>query len=441
MYSAGRIVIATILLAGILVVGGPRTEAEAATCAIGTPNVEFAGEVSTSAGHARIWRLYQAFFLRQPDRSGFDYWASVRSSGASLSAIAYQFANGPEFAARYGNLSNGQFVDLIYANVLCRAPEAGGRAYWVGLLDSGALTRWDLMVNFVELREYLGRTDTCHSVYPTESAAVARCPEAQFVPLAHASLAIHGYRAFDSALGGGSFRGVEVDLTRPVFETGSNRCSVASINANWLVPSEKDRRDPRVLGIGVVDGRHVKGSAERADRGVFGMRFDPTPGSVVEVWPGDTLSPDDRRLNSVAFQSGRRTIESWHAAAEQSPYLTQVVPHEIVGAHEWVWAAAGVPLLIDGQLDSHFSTAYHNDPYTYQTLRHSFVAVDQDTKRLVFGATANANTWALVNWAQAHGYEDLIKFDGGASAEFNIGGQAVVAGTSRDIPVWLGVGC
>ncbi len=69
------------------------------------------------------------------------------------------------------------------------------------------------------------------------------------------------------------------------------------------------------------------------------------------------------------------------------------------------------------------------------------MAFDQDTNKLIFGATANADVRDLVNWANGAGYEDLIKFDGGASAEFNIGGQAVVAGTSRDVPVWLGIGC
>jgi hypothetical protein len=59
----------------------------------------------------------------------------------------------------------------------------------------------------------------------------------------------------------------------------------------------------------------------------------------------------------------------------------------------------------------------------------------------VFGGTANLDVTDLVFWAESNGYEELIKFDGGASAEFNIGGAAAVAGTGRDIPVWLGIGC
>ncbi|MCP5028606.1 MAG: DUF4214 domain-containing protein, partial [Actinomycetia bacterium] len=284
------------------------SEAEATSCAISKPAGDFANQVESSAGHARLWRLYQAFFLRQPDEDGFDYWVSVRSSGATLSDIAFQFAYGPEFEDRYGALSNSEFVDLVYDNVLCRDPDGAGRAYWVGLLDSGAITRWDMLVNFTELREYLDRTETCHSIYPGESASVSKCPESKLVPVAEASWSTHGYHAIDFELEGGTIEGVKVNLSRPILETGSSRCSVASINANWLKPEEKDQPNPSVLGIGVVDGVHVKGSAERSDRGVFGLRFDKTPSSVVEVWPGDTLSSDDRRLNSIVYHSGRRTI-------------------------------------------------------------------------------------------------------------------------------------
>lgn len=446
MRRAIAMITATVALAGALVFAStPVSPVSASTsCRIGGPAAAFDDQVDHSPGHARVWRLYQGFFLRQPDQSGFDYWARVRSSGARLTDIAYQFASGEEFRARYGSLDNGRFVDLVYRNVLCRTPDAGGRAYWKGLLDRGQLSRWDMMINFVELREYLRRTGTCHSIYPGESQA-ASCPSASR-PLSDASLATDGYRERNMAVsrwggGAGSFRGVEVDLSRNVFETGTERCSVASINGNWTVAAEKDRHDPAVIGLAVVDGVHLKGSSDRTDRGVIGLRFDRTPKDVVEVWPGDTKSPDDTRLSSVMYNRGAVSIENWHAAAEMSPYLRELEPDQIVAPHEWAWAAAGMPLRIDGQTYKNFMNDYVNDPYTHQTRRHPFIAVDQDAGRLIFGATQDLDTRDLVVWAENNGYEDLVKFDGGGSAEFNVGGRAVVAGTPRDIPLWLGVGC
>ncbi|MEM9563368.1 MAG: DUF4214 domain-containing protein [Actinomycetota bacterium] len=457
-----RSLLALLLLASVVTVTGSPTAGaddvggEVATepptvavsgCSISTPSSDFSKKVQLSTGHARVWRLYQAFFLRQPDDAGFDYWLRVRSGGATLADIAYQFSQGNEFVNRYGSLSHAEFVDLAYANILCRTPDAEGRAYWTGLLQSGELTRWDMIINFTELREYLGRTQTCHSIYPAESAATSGCAQSNLRPLSEATFSQDGYHAVTITVprwggGSGTFHGVKVDLSKGVFETGSNRCSVASINGNWMPTSEKDGANPSVLGIGVVDGIHVKGSSDRSDRGVFGLRFDPDPTNVVEVWPGDTLSDDDTKLSSVAWHDGKASLENWYAAAELSPYLSELAPQEIVDPSEWVWAAAGIPLRVDGQTDKDFSSAdYPNDPYTYQTLGHPFVAVDQDNGYLLFGATANFDVRDMVVWAENNGYEDLVKFDGGGSVEYNVAGQAVVRGTSRDVPVWLGIGC
>ncbi len=424
----------------------PAAAPTAAGCAISPPSGSFAQPVEWSAGHARVWRLYQAFFLRQPDAQGFDYWLRVRSQGATLSQMATTFANGPEFEARYGNLGNAAFVDLVYRNVQCRAPEASGRSYWLGLLNRGQITRWDLMINFAELREYMTRTGTCHSIYPAEDSYVPSCPGLARRPLSQATFSRDGYQAIDAGVarvggGGGGYRGVLVDYRRGVVSTGHDRCAVASINANWTVAAEKDRPNPSALGLGVVDGRHVKGSADRSDRGVIGLRFDAAPTNVRETWPGNAPSSSDTRLSSVLWHQGVASLESWHAAAETSPYLQQLAPQEIVAPHEWVWAAAGIPVRVDGQTDPDFSASYFRDPYTYQTLRHSFVAFDQDSGRMIFGATDNLDIRDLARWAEQSGHEDLVVFDGGASTEFNVGRAPVVSSTSRDLPVWLGIGC
>ena len=451
MRTLTRLVVGLLLVAGALVAPAPGDAgiepAGAATCQISTPSSAFAQQVATSPGHAQIWRLYQAFFLRQPDRAGFDYWYGVRARGASLGGIAYTFSTGPEFRKRYGNLGDGAFVDLVYRNVLCRSADASGRSYWLGQLRSGAVTRWDMVVNFAELREYLGRTRTCHSIHPSETAATPTCPKEKLVPLGQATLATHGYRERNGLIprvrgGNGSFRAVEVDITRNLVRTGAERCSVASINANYVLESEKDRFDPSAVGLGLIDGKHVKGSADRLDRGVLGLRFDASPRNNTERWPGDTgTEPDRQRISSVLHHSGRITIDSWHATAEQSPYLQKLAPEEFVGPDEWVWAVAGVPLIINGQTNPAFPHDYQRDPYSNQTLRHSFLAFDKQTKRMVIGATADADVRDLVIWAQSNGMEELVKFDGGGSTEFNVARRAVVAGTPRDIPVWLGVGC
>ena len=92
-------------------------------------------EFKVAQGHldpGPVDRLYRAFFLRSSDAQGRNYWLDQFERGASLRRIADVFAASPEFVARYGALDDGGFVDLVYANVLGRAPDATGRAYWIG---------------------------------------------------------------------------------------------------------------------------------------------------------------------------------------------------------------------------------------------------------------------------------------------------------------------
>lgn len=108
-----------------------------------------------------IIRLYSAYFLRAPDAAGFNFWAGEFSSGArGLQGMSDFFATSDEFNSLYANLSNPQFVDLVYRNVLGRQAEASGRNFWIGQLDSGAITRGTLMINFSESEEYVARTGT-----------------------------------------------------------------------------------------------------------------------------------------------------------------------------------------------------------------------------------------------------------------------------------------
>lgn len=125
---------------------GEHTRAEVIESFFASP--EFQGSI------APVARLYFAYFLRIPDYGGLQYWSGQFRGGASLDSIADFFATSAEFLARYGALTNEQFVTLVYDNVLGRAPDAGGLAYWTGRLDSGELTRGGVMLGFSESAEY-----------------------------------------------------------------------------------------------------------------------------------------------------------------------------------------------------------------------------------------------------------------------------------------------
>lgn len=104
-----------------------------------------------------VARLYWAYFQRIPDRDGLLYWVAQRRSGRSLRSISEFFARSNEFRVLYGSLSNRQFVELIYENILGRPGEPGGVDYWTGELDTRRRGRGNVMVGFSESNEYQNR--------------------------------------------------------------------------------------------------------------------------------------------------------------------------------------------------------------------------------------------------------------------------------------------
>ncbi|MEZ5343504.1 MAG: phosphodiester glycosidase family protein, partial [Acidimicrobiales bacterium] len=272
----------------------------------------------------------------------------------------------------------------------------------------GSLSRGDMMVLFSESDEYLIKTATAWSVFASPDRA---------------TLAADGYEL--RSIPGGKI--AVIDYDRVDFSASHERCSVASINGNWFFNPES--ANPTPVGFAVIDGVHVPGAANRADRGVLGERYRPNGASEEIVW----VYQGEFNINSNLDAKDGRVLESWHS---WRPTGTPAVDNPA----EWRWAAAGIPLIINGQVWPGFYGISTSD-YTHYTLGHSFVAFDKDTGQLAFGSTRGMTSAGLISWATANGYEDLIKFDGGGSVEFNVNKVAQVAGTRRNVPVWLGIGC
>jgi Ca2+-binding RTX toxin-like protein len=110
-------------------------------------------DTSGLANAGQVYRLYQAAFNRTPDAAGLAYWIATADASAPLTAIATTFALGAEFANRYGSLTDHQFIDQLYQNVLHRPGEAAGAAYWYGKLDAHVMSREQLLVGFSESTE------------------------------------------------------------------------------------------------------------------------------------------------------------------------------------------------------------------------------------------------------------------------------------------------
>ena len=89
-----------------------------------------------AASMAALTELYIAYFNRAPDAIGLFYWGDQMAGGMSLTEIAGHFFDQPETRALYGDLEDlPEFVQTVYQNVLGRAPDAVGMAYWLDQLE------------------------------------------------------------------------------------------------------------------------------------------------------------------------------------------------------------------------------------------------------------------------------------------------------------------
>ena len=136
-----------------------------------------------SGDGANIARLYSAGLGRIPDPQGLVNWegiysknisAAVKAQGVYVSlaetsggffnnlTIADGIIDSPEFASKYGSLSNQNFVAQLYQNVLGRAPDAIGLSTWLTWMTTGDATgqvynRGMVLVGFAESPENIAK--------------------------------------------------------------------------------------------------------------------------------------------------------------------------------------------------------------------------------------------------------------------------------------------
>ncbi len=102
---------------------------------------------------AKAYRIYQAAFNRTPDSAGLGYWIKTMDNQASVSEVAASFIASAEFRSLYGsNPSDAEFVTRLYSNVLHRAPEGAGYAFWLDSLRQG-VSRAQVLADFSESAE------------------------------------------------------------------------------------------------------------------------------------------------------------------------------------------------------------------------------------------------------------------------------------------------
>lgn len=93
--------------------------------------------------------LYSAIFNRAPDQAGLEFWVNAIEGGDSLVQAAEGFTQHPVFAETYAGLTNIEFVQQLYVNVLGSAGDAKGIQFWTDKLASG-VSKGQVVAEFVQ---------------------------------------------------------------------------------------------------------------------------------------------------------------------------------------------------------------------------------------------------------------------------------------------------
>ncbi|HXT57127.1 MAG TPA: DUF4214 domain-containing protein, partial [Pirellulales bacterium] len=151
-----------------------------------------------------VSQYYQQFLLRAPDPQGLQFWVNLwRQDGGPEHVVAGMISS-PEFFAEAGNShpqlsANAAWVTTLYERLLNREPDQQGLQFWTGNLDSGAMTREQVVLGFEQspeaytndvngfFQQYLNRaptaTELANYVGQLEHGATQRDIQMQLIDL------------------------------------------------------------------------------------------------------------------------------------------------------------------------------------------------------------------------------------------------------------------
>ncbi|MAV91842.1 MAG: hypothetical protein CL676_10495 [Bdellovibrionaceae bacterium] len=101
-----------------------------------------------------VTHIYTTILGRDPDAGGFEYYSGVLAQSRNVQTCQNTFRSfltSSEFRGR--NLNHTQYVEVLYKGVFNRTADSGGKNYYVGLLNSGAMSKDQLRETFINHQE------------------------------------------------------------------------------------------------------------------------------------------------------------------------------------------------------------------------------------------------------------------------------------------------
>ena len=115
-----------------------------------------AGIFVSDSDASNVARLYYSILDHGPDASGLQGWTSAVKGGTSLHDVAAAFLNSAEYEVATTGLTDAQFVDKMYNQILERSGDKGGLQAWNAHLDHGG-ARGVVIDGFTDSFEFQGK--------------------------------------------------------------------------------------------------------------------------------------------------------------------------------------------------------------------------------------------------------------------------------------------
>jgi len=253
--------------------------------------------------------LYQAFFNREPDASGYEAWLSLLSDNVSREAVLSGFTSATEFenlCQSYGitaqdseevDVSVKGFITRFYQECLNREPDEQGLATWVDALNSGEESGESLARSFIFSQEFINQNLTNEEfITVLYNAFFGREPDAA------------GYDSWNSQMSQGADR--ETVLSSFVSaQEFINLCRTYGITATTQEETqEADGLNLDGTIFSVKEVRNLQDCGVNNDINVFTASFYQT-GSSLEIydstndlWSSGTLSGNTATVTSSWYE-------------------------------------------------------------------------------------------------------------------------------------------
>ncbi|UCF90241.1 MAG: DUF4214 domain-containing protein [Desulfobacterales bacterium] len=285
--------------------------------------------------------FYRGLLSRVPDSGGFEFWlqlmqTALNTGPQAVRDVALQealaFADSPEYGMR--TRDNAQFVEDLYNCFLRRGSDLAGFQFWVNQLDTGAMSRSDIVSAFAGSEEFQGRVqaiidqpaqnpdtdgdgipntaDNCPTVFNPDQLDTDGNGTGDICDPAAATLKVLAFNDLGMHCMDREF---SIFAILPPFNVLNAQVVRASRNSNEL-PAVMDNRQVDVRYTSVVDpgGSINTSSVDKTDfwqhaPALFGAELLPTQGLTGLYMPLD--NPQNPGAQPMDFNGGH----GWFSAA------------------------------------------------------------------------------------------------------------------------------